>query len=69
MDYETFVEVAKSRRSIRVCPFNKPQGLLHDAVRGVIRRFPRFHPLIVKADDWLGYGKKTGAEMFWRPES
>lgn len=54
---------------IRVCPFNKPQGLLHDAVRGVIRRFPRFHPLIVKADDWLGYGKKTGAEMFWRPEN
>lgn len=51
---------------IRVCPFNKPRGLLHDVVRGTIRRFPILHPLIVRMDDLLGYGKKTAAESFWR---
>jgi epoxyqueuosine reductase len=51
---------------IRVCPFNKPRGLLHDIVRGTIHRFPILHPLIVRMDDLLGYGKKTTTESFWR---
>jgi reductive dehalogenase len=51
---------------IRVCPFNKPPGLLHDIVRGTIRRFPVLNPFIARMDDLLGYGKKSAVESFWK---
>lgn len=42
---------------VMVCPFNKPAGRLHDAVRLCIRRAPALNRAIVWADDLLGYGR------------
>ena len=50
---------------VRVCPFNKPQGILHDAVRAVIRNLPQFNRLFVWMDDILGYGKPVRVKNFW----
>lgn len=50
---------------IRVCAFNKPDGLLHEFSRWVIERFPQLDPLFVKADDLFGYGKQADLEKFW----
>ena len=50
---------------IRVCPFNKPKGLLHDFVRWHIKHIPRLDSLIVKIDDILGYGKQMKADKYW----
>jgi len=53
---------------IRVCPFNKPEGLLHDTSRWIIQRFPVFDTLFVKADDLFGYGKQEDLATFWDEE-
>jgi reductive dehalogenase len=52
---------------ISVCPFNKPAGQLHDAVRAVVRRTTIFNRLFAWMDDVLGYGKLQSAEKFWNP--
>lgn len=44
---------------IRSCPYNKPPGITHAFVRGIIRRMPLFDGLLVKADDMMGYGKQV----------
>jgi ferredoxin len=54
---------------IRVCPFNKPAGWLHDASRWVIERVPGFNRLFVKADDLLGYGEQEDIHTFWEREA
>jgi epoxyqueuosine reductase len=51
---------------IRVCPFNKTEGLLHDAVRGVIRSTTAFNELIVRADRALGYDRPRPARLYWQ---
>jgi len=51
---------------VRVCPFNKPDGLLHDSSRWVIEKFPILNRLFVKADDLFGYGKQGDAATFWQ---
>ena len=53
---------------IRVCPFNKPEGWLHDTSRWVIDKFPSVDPVFVKADDLLGYGKQCDISAFWERE-
>ena len=53
---------------IRVCPFNKPDGRLHDASRWVIERVPGFNRLFVKADDLFGYGQQEDVGSFWDRE-
>ena len=50
---------------IRVCPFNKPQGLLHDFVRWYIKHIPWMDWFIVKMDDILGYGKEIKVDKYW----
>ncbi|MGD8986307.1 MAG: reductive dehalogenase, partial [Desulfobacteraceae bacterium] len=50
---------------IRVCPFNKPDGVLHEATRWFIERFPKLDASIVKADDIFGYGKQADIAAFW----
>jgi reductive dehalogenase len=50
---------------IRVCPFNKTEGWLHDSSRWFIERFPQLHKLFVWIDDVLGYGKQGNLETFW----
>lgn len=50
---------------IRVCPFNKPEGMLHDLVRYGIRKSQRLHPFFLWADNIMGYGKRKSAGGFW----
>ena len=50
---------------IRVCPYNKPQGLLHDFVRWQVRNLPWMNRLMVKLDDLFGYGNQMNADQFW----
>jgi epoxyqueuosine reductase len=50
---------------IRVCPFNKPPGLLHDLVRAVIRKTTLFNRSFVWMDGLLGYDERIPAARFW----
>ncbi|MCP4755647.1 MAG: reductive dehalogenase [Proteobacteria bacterium] len=50
---------------IRVCPFNKPPGKLHDLVRWGIRTLPSLNPLFIWGDDFMKYGEKRNPEDFW----
>jgi epoxyqueuosine reductase QueG len=54
---------------IHVCPFNKPPGILHDSARTVIRTMPGLNRVLVKADDFLGYGKPKHSKEFWNASS
>ena len=50
---------------IRVCPFNKSAGWIHDAVRWLVKRDPWLDKLIVKMDDLLGYDKQANTDSYW----
>jgi epoxyqueuosine reductase len=50
---------------IRVCPFNKPVGILHDAIRTVIKKTTSLNPLFTRMDSLLGYDKILPAKSFW----
>ena len=50
---------------IRVCPFNKEPGILHDAIRNVIRGTTAFNRLFTWADGLFGYEKARPAAEFW----
>lgn len=50
---------------VRVCPFNKPTGLVHALARGMIKYMAVFDPVLVRLDDAFGYGKKTASNTFW----
>jgi len=50
---------------IRVCPFNKTPGRIHDAIRAVIRKTTLFNRLFTRIDSHLGYDKIRPAKEFW----
>ena len=50
---------------VRVCPFNKPPGRLHDAVRSLVRTAPWLDPALETMDRLLGYGKRVKTEDVW----
>jgi reductive dehalogenase len=51
---------------IRVCPFNKPRGKIHDLSRYLVRkRTPVFNRFLIWVDDILGYDKPFPPERFW----
>jgi len=51
---------------IRVCPFNKPAGTIHDMTRSMIRmESPILNRLFVWIDDIMGYDKAYPPERFW----
>jgi reductive dehalogenase len=50
---------------IKVCPFNKPSGWLHDLVRWGVRRTPWANRLFIWGDDFLKYHKQIEAREFW----
>ncbi|MBW1977418.1 MAG: reductive dehalogenase [Deltaproteobacteria bacterium] len=50
---------------IRVCPFNKMPGKIHDLSRFLIKRAPLFNRLLVKLDEVLGYQKTLPVSRFW----
>ena len=52
-------------RCVKVCPWNKPTGLVHDLVRLAAARAPRTDPLWVSLDEWLGYGRPRSARQWW----
>ena len=43
---------------IRVCPYNKPPGMVHTFVREILKRTSLFDRLVLKGDDLMGYGKQ-----------
>jgi reductive dehalogenase len=51
---------------IRVCPFTKEPGLVHDVVRFFVSRVPALDPVWVRLDDALGYGAQKDPRAFWR---
>jgi reductive dehalogenase len=52
-------------RCIKVCPFNKPEGLSHDLVRGLIQNVPALDGVIARMDDVWGYGKTDPRKKWW----
>ena len=52
-------------RCVKVCPWNKPQGGVHDTVRWMVRHTPFVDKLIIKADDIFGYGKQDERDKWW----
>jgi len=50
---------------IRVCPFNKPPGWLHNAVRWGVKNTRWLDSTLVKLDKLFGYGKQLDAHEFW----
>lgn len=51
---------------IRVCPFNKAPGLVHDLVRATVKRTSRFNSFFVRMDKALGYDRMVPAATYWR---
>ncbi len=54
---------------VRVCPFTKPPGLLHDVVRFFIGNFPILNRIWIKLDYLMGYGNSKEADKFWTSET
>lgn len=50
---------------MRICPFNKPSGVIHDAVRGMIKKTTLFNRSFVWLDVLLGYNRPYPAKRFW----
>ncbi len=50
---------------IRVCPFNKKPGFIHDSARVFIRKTAIFNRLFIWLDSLLGYDKPISAKSFW----
>ncbi len=50
---------------IRVCPFNKPSGVIHELSRAIIRKTPLLNRFLLRIDDILGYDKPFPVEKFW----
>lgn len=51
---------------IRVCPFNKEAGHLHDTARALVKRRSRaLNRALVRLDDTLGYGDLRPVRDFW----
>jgi len=51
---------------VRICPYNKPEGRLHDFVRAVSRRTSIFNHLFLWGDALMGYDKPLPAERYWK---
>ena len=50
---------------IRVCPFNKKLGWLHDMVKWGVSNAPWLDSFFVWTDSWFGYDKAMRPETFW----
>lgn len=55
---------------IRVCPFNKPQGWLHESTRILIgAQTGPLDKLLLNLDSASGYGKQADADAFWAEDA
>jgi reductive dehalogenase len=50
---------------IRVCPFNKPLGWLHDMTRFLVGNASWLDPALLRMDKLLGYGRRARVEAYW----
>jgi 3-chloro-4-hydroxyphenylacetate reductive dehalogenase len=50
---------------IKVCPWNKPPGLIHDAVRWIVKNTPFLDRTIVKMDNLMDYAKAQPEKQWW----
>lgn len=50
---------------IRVCPFNKPSGWLHEAVKYGVNHYRWLDKAFLWGDKLFGYGKRHSADEFW----
>jgi reductive dehalogenase len=50
---------------IRVCPFNKPFGWLHDTTRWLVENMSVFNSVYLEGDDLFRYGKRKKPTDFW----
>ena len=50
---------------IRVCPFNKPSGWLHEVVKYGVNHYRNLDRAFLWGDKVFGYGKKHSADEFW----
>ncbi len=54
---------------IRVCPFNKPEGWLHDATRALIgANSLTMDQVMLKLDEASGYGEQQDSRRYWRKD-
>ncbi len=53
---------------IQVCPFNKAPGVIHDAVRTVVKRMTGFNRFFVWMDRLMGYDKPYPPTRFWNSD-
>jgi reductive dehalogenase len=51
---------------LRICPFNKPPGRLHDLTRLLIRKAPFFNRWLARLDEVFGYQKLFPTDEFWK---
>jgi len=52
-------------RCIKVCPWNKPKGRIHDMVRWMARKMPWTDRFLVKMDTIFGYDKQDIEKKWW----
>ncbi len=50
---------------IRVCPFNKPNGVFHDLVKEAVARIPSLASPLLWIYRKLGYGRRKDPDTFW----
>ncbi len=50
---------------IRVCPWNKPGGWIHNGVRWMVKHTPWMDKFVIKMDDVWGYGKADTRGKWW----
>jgi hypothetical protein len=59
-------EGAECHICIRVCPFTKPDGWLHDATKILIgAKSGSIDSILLKLDDVSGYGPGVDPNEFW----
>jgi len=52
-------------RCIRVCPWNKPRGWVHDRARWMVQHAPWMDKFLIKMDDFWGYTKPNNKNKWW----
>jgi 3-chloro-4-hydroxyphenylacetate reductive dehalogenase len=56
---------ASCGRCIKVCPWNKSQGPIHNAVRWMIKNAPLTNSFIIWMDNVIGYSKPDQRDRWW----
>jgi reductive dehalogenase len=54
---------------IRVCPFNKPSGWLHEAVKFGVKNYRWLDRAFLWGDTLFGYGRKQSPDRYWGNET